>query len=77
MRSYQTERAFMPRSFVSHLYADVLLPHPHHRAAQDRVSVGEQLHPEDVPLPVCQSQQFNVLHRLFLREVSVTACSAE
>lgn len=38
MRSSETEPAF-------HLDANVLAHHPHHRAAEDRVRVGEQLHP--------------------------------
>lgn len=39
------------------------------RAPTDGVGVGEQLRAEDVPLPVCQSEQLHVLHRLFSGKV--------
>lgn len=45
-----------------------------HRTAEDRVRVGEQLHPQDVPFSVCQPQQFYFLHRLLFGKVRQTSC---
>lgn len=59
---------FNPLNCLTHSVS-IFRPLCRHRTAQDRVGVGEQLHPQDVPLPVCQSQQLNFLHRLLLGEV--------